>query len=201
MRSAEIGACPDGEIILPAAEIAQQTQLHRAAVAVGHDLAAIIEGLRLKGSETACACTRIQPRIRAVVIDVAAEVVIRVAPVINIPGEQLVGGQKMAGARVQKGNLVFVAVRPGISLFASIQPADRQRLRALQDVVGQHQRDVDIGIFPLPSHFAEYGIEAAGRMLAPAVFVYEIAGNKKVCFLAVRAVFDLRRLPAPGTAR
>ena len=196
MRPAQIGARADGQIVFPAAKIAEQAQLHRSSIAGRFDFAAVVQGLRV-GAAREDARTAVSNDSPADVVDIAAEIVVRITTKVDVSRQQLVGFQEMAGLGVQEGDLVFVAIRPRVRLLARIQPAQRQRLRAFKLVVGQHQRNIDVRVFAFPAHLAEHRLQPTRRVVAPAVFIQKIAGQKQVRLLAVRAILDLSGFPAP----
>ena len=154
--------------------------------------AAVVESLRVARADR-------QPRIE-ILVQVARQVALAQGAQVGAAGDQNIVGEVAAGAQGEKGKRIIRPVRPGVGLAWVAEHGERQRLCALQRVIGERERNVDVAARVLPAAFHERLADAARRVVAPAGFVVRVPREEPVGALAMTAVLELRRAAAERTA-
>ena len=119
--------------------------------------------------------------------------------VVHAARQQDVLAEELAALEVEQRELVLGDVRRGIDLVQIVEKRQRQGLVALQRVVGQRERQVDVGIVILEPGLGKQLLHFAGVVVGPAGIAIEVRGDEVVDGLTVPAGLEFE-LPAARRA-
>jgi hypothetical protein len=190
-RRREIGGRAHHELLVHAGELAEQRQLQRRAVAVGRDRRAVVGPLH--GVDGAAVVDAAE-----VVVHVAAGVRVAVVPVMNTAAQLHLIVERMIARQRDVRGAVAIQVRIGVRLRAVVEKRARNRLRALQRVVGAAGRDRQRRVGIHVAQLAEALPYTARVVIGPTVVVRDVARHVVVERAAdAPALLELRGLAPP----
>ncbi len=193
-RVAPVAACADGELVREAADLPTRRPLQCGAVRCLIDRRAVVRRrIRMRDAGVGI-------RFAEIVVDVAAEIRIAKTAVVHVRIDQLAVAEKAAALGNDEREPVLVRVGIGVRVAGPVEERKRQRLRAIERVVGERHADIQVGLVVLESDLAEELPDAARIVQCPAVVIREVACCECVETLAGVPILEFERTPAERAA-
>ncbi len=194
-RPAEVAVGADHPSVRHSGHRLAEGELEAGAVAGLRDVGAVVQGLHGIG------LAAVGVDAAEIVVHVAADVDVEVAPHIGVAAQQDVLGQELAALERQHRHAVLVQVGKRVGLTPVVQEGLGQRLRPFEAVVGRRQRQVQVGGLGLVAELAEQLFHAARVVLCPAVLLRDVAGDEPVPVAGRSVMLELHRLATERSAR